>query len=397
MRISDQQLNRLTVLKAIRRAGPVARRDLPALTRLSAGSITQLTADLVDRAMVSERREDGKRNGRPRTLLAINPEGAVIIAASLMGSGLLHIAFVDLSGQRQHSVESRIGPHKTLQSMADAIGGALESAIAEASVPPERVARIAIALPALVDSVRGAVHFMTTFPPGPPVPFAAPIFARLGIPVTIENDICCMARAEHWFGRAQTIDTFTLVHLGFNIGSADYVGGLPKIAANGLNPELGHVKIDSGPGARRCFCGAAGCLSAYASMYGILQTAHLLDDLPFPPVRGLAQRFDEFLEMAAAGDQAAITALRQAGAHIGNVLASLISATDTSAVLVAVNNARLLDIVRQPIEAALRRNLMPGILPVTPVTLIVADEDWRWKGTAALALEQIFLGPKQAL
>jgi predicted NBD/HSP70 family sugar kinase len=392
MRITDQQRNRLTVLKAIRREGAVARRELPGLTGLSAGTITQLTGDLVRRALVTETREDGKRNGRPRALLAINPEGSLVVAASLMGAGLLHIALVDLAGQRRFNREIRIGEQSTLSHMAEAIGRAIDDAIMTAPVQRERIVRAAIALPALVDSVRGTVHFMTTFPPGPPVPFAEPIAERLGIPVTVENEMICMARSEHWFGRAQALDDFSLVYVGFNIGAAEYVGGLPRIAANGLNQELGHAKFGGAEGARRCYCGGLGCLTASASMYGLLEAVDLHRNLPFPPLHGLPRRFEEFMDIVDGGNAAAAEAITQAGDGIGTALATLVSATNSSALLVAVANARLLERLRGPIEAALDRNLMPSVRAMTPVSLMLGDADWRWRGTAALALEQTFIG-----
>ena len=74
MRITDHALNRLNVLKAIRRWGPVARTELAMKTGLSSGSITQLTAELLGRELIIEAKETAKRNGRPRTFLEINAD-----------------------------------------------------------------------------------------------------------------------------------------------------------------------------------------------------------------------------------------------------------------------------------------------------------------------------------
>ena len=60
-------------------------------------------------------------------------------------------------------------------------------------------------------------------------------------------------------------------------------------------------------------------------------------------------------------------ALEQAGSFLGVALANLINATDPG-------------------------NIMPGVLPSTKIELVFADKDWRWKGTAALALEQTYIG-----
>ena len=391
MRISDQALNRLTILKAIRRFGPIARTELIKKTDLSSGTITQLTADLLKRGLISESKEAAKRNGRPRSLLEINAGGALVIGASLTGIGKLDISFIDLMGNRLHSMESRTGTQPSLAAMADAIGENLAQAIQSSPFEADSISRVGIALPALVDSLRGEVHFMTTFPFEEPVPFAGPISARLGLPVTTENDNTCMARAEHWFGRARQFETFTLVHVGFAIGSAQYEDGLPRSGANGLNSELGHVKIATGELARACFCGGYGCLTTYASMYGLLQAADELTGAVFPPTGSLGARFEQYMDRADAGDVTVHKSLNQAGTCLGVVLANLINSMDPGNVLITFASARFMRAIAEPMDLALKMNAIPGALPATKIEIVVADQDWRWKGTAALALEQTFL------
>ena len=392
MRITDHALNRLNVLKAIRRWGPVARTELAMKTRLSSGSITQLTAELLGRELIVETKETTKRNGRPRTFLEINADGALSIAATLSGVGKLDIFFIDLIGNRLHSIETRIWIEPSLAAMAQAIGGNIASAIESAPLGERRVSRVGIALPALIDSAQGEIHFMTTFPVGGPVPFAGPIANRLGLPVTIENDMVCMARAEHWFGRARDLETFTLVHVGFAIGSAQYEDGLPKSGSNGLNAELGHVKVITGELARPCFCGGRGCLAAYASMYGILQAADELTGTPFPPTESLDARFEQFMDRAESGDLNAAGALEQAGSFLGVALANLINVTDPGNIIISFANARFMATIAAPMDTSLKTNIMSGVLPSTKIELVFADKDWRWKGTAALALEQTYIG-----
>ena len=288
----------------------------------------------------------------------------------------LDIYFIDLIGNRLHSIATRIWIERSLAAMAEAIGGNIASAIESAPLGERRVSRVGIALPALIDSAQGEIHFMTTFPVGKPVPFAGPIANRLGLPVTIENDMVCMARAEHWFGRARDLETFTLVHVGFAIGSAQYEDGLPKSGSNGLNAELGHVKVMTGELARPCFCGGRGCLATYASMYGILQAADELTGTPFPPTESLDARFEQFMDRAESGDLNAAEALEQAGSFLGVTLANLINVTDPGSIIISL----------------LKTNIMPGVLPSTKIDLVFADQDWRRKGTAALALEQAYIG-----
>ena len=52
LRLTDPEMNRLRLLKAIRRAEPVARTQLSEITGLSGASITELTADFLRRDIV---------------------------------------------------------------------------------------------------------------------------------------------------------------------------------------------------------------------------------------------------------------------------------------------------------------------------------------------------------
>lgn len=392
MRVSDQTLNRLSVLKAIRQHGPVSRSELPRLTGLSGGTITQLTADLVERGLISERRDDSRRIGRPPVRLEIDAGATVVIGAGLIGHvGHLTTTFVDLAGTELFAAEIPLGRTKTLEDLGDAIADSIGQAIAASPFGHDAISQVGLALPAVVDSARGVVHVMTTFPPGP-IPLAQRISDRARLPVTIENAMSSMARAEHWFGRARTLDTFTLVAVGHAVNSAEYLDGLPRSGANGLNSELGHVKLQAGPEARPCYCGGKGCLSAYSSMYGILQQTDLVDEIAIPHLSQIDKAFATLLDRAAAGDGPMNAVLDRAATYLGLAIANHITVNDPGNVLVAVNSARFLERIEDGLRASLAQNTLPGVAAATKVDLIVADPGWWHDGTAALALEQTYLG-----
>lgn len=395
MRISENAVNRLKLLKSIRRWSPVARTDIAERSGIPSSSMTHLTAELLDRGLIVERKEAARGRGRPRKNLEINACGSIVIGSSLIrrgGSGYVQATFIDLMGQQLHSCEIPLATPRSLRAMADAIADALATAIVASPFETGRISRVGISLPAMVDTIKGEIHYMTTYPTIHPVPFADPISARVGLPVTIENDVTCMARAEHWFGRADELDTFTLIHVGSSIGAAEYVDGLPKSGANGLNSELGHIKSEQGKDARACYCGAHGCLSAYASIFGVLNSVGLLDKSSSPWLEGLDEPLDHLLDLADAGDERALSTLDEAGTKLGVALANHITANDPGNILVVVDYPRFLEAIREPLEKALRANTRPSFFAVTEIRYLVADKEWFWRGAAALALEQTYLG-----
>lgn len=388
---SEQSRNRLAILKAIRHGEPLARTQLPGRTGLSAGTVSTVTADLVARGLVCETRDDTSARGRPRVQLTINSGGALVAGASIVGVGKLSVAVVDLSGHLLHEVTVQLGQMPTLPEVAAGIAEAIREALLRCECPPQSLSRIGLALPAVLDTDSGTVLFMTTFPQEP-TPFAAIISDALGVPVTIENDVVVRARAEHWFGRAQDLGTFTLVYFGLALGSARYVDGLPWTGSSGITAEIGHTKIDWGPQARPCYCGGRGCASAYASMYGALQAEGRLEGVPFPTIELIERRFAGLVEDAAAGEERALAQIAIAAERLGQAVANHVNAADPGDVLIQLPDARVEPLIRDRFTSALHEGIMPGMHEFVRVTFALADPNWRWKGTAALALEQTYLG-----
>jgi transcriptional regulator of PTS gene len=383
-------LNRLTVLKAIRNGGPIARTDLQELTGLSSATITQVTGELIGRGLIVERKDAAKRNGRPRIFLEIDPSGGIIVGASFSSRRRMTFSFVDLAGEvlfETQAASSLIIP--THEDLVTRTAQALEMAIVESGFRREQIARVAVSLPALVDSVKGTFYFMSTFPLGP-FPLAERISSQLRLPVSIENEMNCIARYEHWFGRAQQLDTFTIIDLAHAIGAAQYRSGFPICGSHGITSQLGHVKLHPGPEGRRCYCGATGCANAYASIYGILTHANRIAPT-VPPTDDLDQAFDNLLLEATAGSNEARDLLSEAGWHLGLLVANHINATDPGYVMILVPDARFTEFARESFDRALHDNALPGLLPFTEVCFEIASEEGSSKGIAAMALEQSYI------
>ncbi len=389
MRPSDLTPSSLAVLKAIRRQGPISRSELPAITGLSGATITQLTADLLERDLILEQRQASTRPGRPRIDLSVNADTAIVIGVSI-ADDTMSVGFVDLMGNHLFARDLPWLSPESLTEMADRMADNLAEAIAASPFARDDISQIVVALPALVDSVKGEVHFMATFAAGP-TPFAHIIADRLGIAVIIENDMLRMARGEHWFGRAKDLASFTMIYVGHAIGGARYADGLPVAGTNGFNSELGHIKTAYGLDARPCFCGGRGCVSAYGALFGILQHSPPLKRSDLMAVGDIDAQFETVLDRAQAGNVPAQRLLTEAGSHLGAMIANHITSTDPGNVLVLFAHGGLMEYALDPMHAAIREHCFPGVLPRTNVIVDVTNDEWKWQGIAALALERTYL------
>ncbi len=388
MRINDYQLNRLRVLKAIRRTAHVTRTDLVASTGLAAGSITQLTGDLVRRGVVQEEKAAKKVPGRPRIRLSINPTAAYAVGVLLFPDARVAVEIVNLLGEVVHAEEQKLLPVRTLKDWIRQLTRCVERGLKSSPVARRDVAHVAIPVPGIVDNVRGIVHWMATFPDRD-VPVKKLMQDKLGIPVSIDNSTSLLARAEHWFGE-HCLDNFSLIHVEQTVMSAHYVDGSLWTGSHGINPELAHTKPGFGD-EHPCYCGMRGCLATYCAMYGIATRVALLRGQKMPGERDIIRPYRRVAKEAKEGEPIALQTFTEAGRLLGVTVANLLNERDPGAVIVVTPDADLLALTKQAFFAAIGNAAIPAIRERTDIRFRLLDPEQSRKGAAALALEQIYM------
>ena len=253
------------------------------------------------------------------------------------------------------------------------------------------IARIGILIHGVVDNLRGVVHWLVTYPDRE-VPVAALIEERLKIPVVIDNNTNLIARAEHWFGdESAQLDDFSVMVIDRGLGSAHYVDGMLWRGAQGINSELGHVKIMSGED-RPCYCGAQGCLAAHCSMFGIVSQMSKLRGQSAPR-ETLVESFKEFAAQARRGDRLARKVFHRAGTLLGTAAANILHERNPRRLIVMAIDADFIPLISDGFSAALKSQTLPAFAAKTEVQFkLIDDAAYYRKGCAVLALEQIYLG-----
>lgn len=391
MLIDSAALNRLSVLQSIRRRGPISRVELADLLGLSKGLVTEIVAELIDSGMVGEEVSPLRERGRPRVLLEIRAHSFAVVSANVGMLGVLDLTLVDLSG---NLLESRSVPQRDWATAGDLvhwIADAVEGFMASPPLKHPKIACVAVAIPGIIESSTGVLHWFSTLPEKE-FPAADVMSERLGLPVIIENNLDSLARAEHWFGDDAAANDFTIVYQGLSVGLAQYADGIPRTGIAGVNSEFGHVKTDFSEQARTCFCGAQGCLTAYSSSLGIVASRIPYDGGLFPSVDIVVSDAEILLQAAVAGEAGAVSAFATAGRHLGRALANYINILDPRLVLVRVADGRMAALIEHELRAALAEYTIPTLLQRTNIVVGAALADWQRKGTAALALEQAYLG-----
>lgn len=178
------------------------------------------------------------------------------------GGTFIKAALVEEANVRAHAsvpTDAEAGPEAVLDNLAQAVrklGTKAET--------------VGVAIPGEVDD-RGICYRLPNVPGFADYPMRAQLEKRLGCAVSIENDATAAALAERLFGWGTQFRSFLLVTLGTGIGGGLVLDGNVRRGRGGFAGEIGHVLVDSSPGAWECGCGLKGCMEAYAGAKGLLR------------------------------------------------------------------------------------------------------------------------------
>lgn len=179
----------------------------------------------------------------------------------------------------------------------------------------------------------GEIAFAPNLPWKGVIPMAD-LFARaLNLKCTLTNDANAAAIGEMKYGVARGMRDFVMVTLGTGVGSGFVANGQLIYGHDGFAGELGHVVAVRG--GRECGCGRRGCLEAYCSATGIVQTAEewlsqRADDTPLRSRAGSITARD-IHEAASAGDAFAQELFAFTGKILGETLADIMALTSPEA------------------------------------------------------------------
>ena len=180
-------------------------------------------------------------------------------------------------------------------------------------------------------------------------PIAGPVGDRLGVPVTLVNDVRALTLAELRLGAGRGARDLVCIALGTGVGGGVVIGGRLHLGL-GHAGEIGHTTVD--PDGPLCGCGNRGCLDRMASAQSIAAAAGRAD------VADAAQA-------ARAGDPVARAAFARAGEYVGRVLAGAVVLLWPERVVVGGGVADAGELLLGPLRAELRRRAC--VAPEIPV------------------------------
>lgn len=234
-------INDRAALELLLTHGPLTRAQLGEMTGLSKVTASQLVERLEERQLVSRVGELAGGRGPNAQLYAVVPSSAYVVGLEV-GPKLVTAASADITGAVTGRVE--ISTHDS-DDPVGAVHAAVVDVVHQAGAPWERVRRIVLGTPGLVDPKTGDIGFAFDLPHWHRGLLAA-LRTDLDRPVTFENDVNLAAVAEARVGAAQGVDDFVLLWIGRGVGLAVVLGGQLHRGTTGAAGEIGYLPVPGG-------------------------------------------------------------------------------------------------------------------------------------------------------
>ena len=145
----------------------------------------------------------------------------------------------------------------------------IEAMCAEAGVARQELTGIGVGAPN-GNFYTGCIDYAPNLPMKGLLEVEKEFHKYVDIPVVLSNDANAAAYGEYVYGGARGMEHFIMITLGTGVGSGIVVDGKLVHGSTGTAGELGHNILV--PDGRQCSCGRKGCLEAYTSARGIVQT-----------------------------------------------------------------------------------------------------------------------------
>ncbi|NHO81992.1 MULTISPECIES: ROK family protein [unclassified Micromonospora] len=199
---------------------------------------------------------------------------------------------------------------------------------------------------------------------------------RLGVPVTVVNDVHAHALGEARHGVAAGYDTVLYVAVGTGVGASFVLGDTVLAGAHSAAGHAGH-QPSAYAGTLPCTCGGRGHLEAIAAGPALTAEYVRRTGRPVADLRAVAA-------LAADGDETARDVVRLGGTAVGSAVGGLVNVLDPAAVVIGGGVTGLGEPWWRALRDAVPAETLPALAGV-PVLASTLGPDAPLLGAASLA------------
>jgi predicted NBD/HSP70 family sugar kinase len=390
--IGDHQLK---VLRLIRAAGEITRRDIAGRAGLSPSIVSRVTKELRNQGLVCDEIKSESNGGRPADVLMLRREAGYVIGIAI-ASNRQQAIVADLRGGVVSVVSEAIPAPGNLEEALAGVESLTDRVLTEAGLGRETILGVGLSLQFIVDTAAGVVYVWPNPATRPGVCIDLPLRDELAgrLPwhhIIVEDTVRALGIAEAQYGHGSRERDFIFVLADAGIGAAIMLDGMPYLGPTRIAGEIGHIAVSDAP--IPCKCGNTGCLNSLASV-GAIQTyvRQRLNDAPMLSTLGdrdAGPSIENIIGEAERGDKLAYQALNEAGEHLGRGMAMMLNILGPRlAVLggVLATSDVFLDAVRRTVKL----RALPQVSRVASVQRSQLGEFGDCHGAANLVLNALF-------
>lgn len=386
--------NRRAILLTLLRHEPVSRAHIAQLTQLSASTVTNLIAELIQQGIIVEkdtRLPDHERGvGRPRIALHLVP-GARFAVGIYIGIGKARVGLTDLFACPLRVVDFNFPVECPAEEVLAEVVQRVKTLIH--GLDQERIIGAGVGATGMIQWETGVNVFAPSLD-WHNVSIRERLETALGLPVFVDNNVRGMALAETLFGAGKNVEVLAFVYARTGVGAGFTIGGQLYRGGTGAG-EIGHMAILADRG-EPCHCGSTGCLETLVSEPAIVRMAQelaaydRLSTLAKHLQRADAPVLECIFDAAREDDPAAQTLLAERARYMGIGLANLVNMISPEVIVLGGIFAQGKDLLFPMTEDTLRKRAFAKMGEHVRLLTPTFGEEAGVAGAAALALNAFF-------
>jgi N-acetylglucosamine repressor len=379
--------NQLDFINQIRSRGPLSRRDLKTSLKLSWGSISTFSKELIKRGVIRELGPVAAAIGRRPVKLDMNTDRNFFLGLRL-GSHLAQSSIVNVKGTMVNEESVSIDPRGTRAELLRRLLKASKQNLMKLGLKNDMLAGIGIASPGAVDFRNGIVYFAPRHPEWKNVHVKEYFEQEMGVPCFVDHTANCFALSEGLFGAGVGKQNFVSILIGTGVSAGIVTNGQIYRGADYHAGEFGHMCID--PKGPTCACGANGCLETFVSSPALVRmAAELSRRRPAAPVRDSHRRvtLDSLLAAAQKGDGIALKVFSTMGAFLGIGTANIVNLFNPECIVIGGSLAPAAQFFLPALRASMKKHAWRSSRQVITMSSLPHGPEL---GAAALVLQEFF-------
>ncbi len=361
------------MLEAIRAGAPISRAELSRRVGISKPTVSMALQSLLAAQLVRQVDGASHRGRYGATLFEAVPEARLVLGLD-MGARFLRGAICDLHGdiRARQDVETAGAPARELLDAAIELHGQL---IAASELSAEAIDGAIIGVPGAVDPATGAVRLAENISGLEQLQITRELASRLGVEVSVENDINLAAVGERWRGVGRGVENFAFLSVGTGLGAGLVINGELH---RGFHGAAGELDFALGGRALEGDDPCAAAISAFAESAARSDAIETVLEPPYPA--------PALFGAARAGDQLGRAVVAEVARRIAVHIAPLAAVCDPELVVLGGGIGANGDLLLAPI-----RELLAAQLPFPPRVEVSS------LGDAAVLTGALSIGLRSAL